>query len=221
MVLFVDSNKFRREKLSRRCRTSDLPSMSINYEEFDCFVKPLVTVLIDPTKSFMKDLKRSERTLYIIIVKKEEYLTLYPGLCVHYDIKGEISPEEICELIRAHTGYNLSEDMDNHVCVDMKIKDAFCDNKRLYLGKTDFKILRFFFYNYGKIFTYDEIFEYLHYTGKIVTKTFDGYVQRINRSCIRNLVENAIAKRTVGYEMPILTGDSPRKYDKRLNVLLI
>ena len=53
MVLFVDSNKFRREKLARMCRTSDLPSMAIDFEDYDYYAKPLVTVLVDPPKSFM------------------------------------------------------------------------------------------------------------------------------------------------------------------------
>jgi len=221
MVLFVDSNKFRREKLSRRCRTSDLPSMSIEYADFDYYIKPLVTVLVDPQRAFMNKLNRNENTLYIVVVKKEEYLSLYPDLCVHFDPMGEITPEKIRDFIISKTRFNLREDIENFVCISMIDNDAYCDGARLFLGKTDFKIIRFFFYNYGKIFRYDEIFEYLHYTGRIKTKTFDGYTQRINRKCISNAVENAIAKRKTGYEMPILTGDSPRKYDKRLNVFLI
>lgn len=221
MVLFVDSNKFRREKLSRRCRTSDLPSMAIEYGDYGCYMKPLVTVLIDPQRSFMKELKRNENTLFIVVVKKEEYLSLYPDIVTVYNSRGEISPEEIAEIVKSNTVYDLSEDYANFVHMSWKTNEAYCNGKRLCLGKTDFKILKFFFYNYGKIFRYDEIFEYLHYTGRIIEKTFDGYTQRINRRCIKKAVENVIAKRKTGYEMPILTGDSPRKYDKRLNVLLI
>lgn len=221
MILFVDSNKYRRDRLSRICRTNDLPAMGIGYDDYDFYTKPLVTILIDPQKSFIKDLKRNERTLYIVVVKKEEYLTLYHDLYVYYDPKGEIHFEKIYEIIKSQTNYNLYEDIENHICISMEKTDAYCDGCRLFLCKTDFKILRFFFYNYGKIFRYDEIFEYLHYSDRIKTKTFDGYTQRINRSCARNAVENVISKRKLGYEMPVLTGDSPRKYDKRLNILLI
>ncbi len=221
MVLFVDSNKFRREKLARRCRTSDLPSMAIEYGDYGCYMKPLVTVLVDPQRSFMKELKRNENTLFVVVVKREEYLSLYPDMVVVYDGKGEISPEKIKEIIKTKTEYNLFDDYANFVNMSWDVNEAYCTGARLYLSKTDFKILKFFFYNYGKIFRYDEIFEYLHYTGRIIEKTFDGYTQRINRRCIENAVENVIAKRKTGYEMPILTGDSPRKYNKRLNVLLI
>ena len=72
MVLFVDSNKFRREKLARMCRTSNLPSMAIDFEDYDYYAKPLVTVLVDPPKSFMATLKRYERTLFIVVIKREE-----------------------------------------------------------------------------------------------------------------------------------------------------
>lgn len=87
------------------------------------------------------------------------------------------------------------------------------------LCKSDLKILRFFLYNQTKTFRYDEIFEYLHYTGRIKDKTFDGYVQRINRTTIEHHREKMIYKRRLGYEMPVLTGKNPHLYDQRFNIL--
>lgn len=46
MVLFIDFNTYRREKLARSCRTNDMPSMAIGYEDYKYYTKPLLLCLL-------------------------------------------------------------------------------------------------------------------------------------------------------------------------------
>ena len=218
MVLFVDSNKYRRERLARACRTSNLPSMSIDYEYYGSYTLPLVTVLIDPTRSFVAKLNRNENTLFIIVVKWEGNRALYPDFCTFCNSSGEISPDDIKRIALEKLGLNFDNDSINRIRVFMDKKEANFHCRSIPLSKSDLKILRFFLYNYTKVFRYDEIFEYLHYTGRIKDKTFDGYVQRINRVTIEHHREKMIYKRKLGYEMPVLLGKNPHLFDQRYNI---
>jgi len=221
MVLFVDSNKFRREKLARMCRTEDLPAMSIGFEDYKYYTKPLVTVLVDPPKSFTATLNRNERTLFIVVIKREEQRKYYSDMCTVTDDSGMIYPEKITEIIKERTEFNLVKDIFTYLYMNMEEKEPILDGKVLFLTKTQFKILRFFFYNNQRTFRYDELFEYFHYNGRIKYKTFDGHVQSINRHSRYRHREQLIFKRRTGYEMPELTGFNPYAHDQRFNVLQI
>lgn len=220
MVLFIDSNTYRREKLARSCRTNDMPSMAIGYEDYKYYTKPLITVLVDPSKSFMQNLNRYENTFYLVIVKRDEHLSLYPGLCSTVEPTGYIKPEKIKNIISDNLGFSLSDDYYNRVHINYPEEKIFVQNEKLYLTKTELKILRFFLYNSERTFRYDEIFEYLHYTNRIKIKTFDGYTQSINRESDKRRRERLIFKHREGYEMPKLTGKNPYLHDQRLNVFL-
>ncbi|MBQ9744968.1 MAG: hypothetical protein IJW19_07580 [Clostridia bacterium] len=221
MVLIVDSNEYRRVKLARRCRTNDIPAMSIGYDDFNYYTKPLVTVLIDPSKAFMQQLNKTEKTLFVVVVKREDQISLYQDICTVCNSIGEITPEQIREVILNNYGYTLNEDSFNCIYINYDNKLCRVRNKKLFITKTELKIIRFFLYNYERIFRYDEIFEYLHYTDRIKIKTFDGYTQAINRKSDKAHREHLIFKRKTGYEMPQLTGINPYFYDQRFNVLLI
>ena len=218
MVLFVDSNVYRRDRLSRKCRTNNIPSMSIDYEYYGSYTLPLVTVLVNPTKSFVANLTGKENTLFIIVVKWEENRALYPDYCTFYNSNGEITPDDIRGIVLEKLGLNFENDAINRMRVLMNDKIVKFWGRSIPLCKSDLKILRFFLYNHTKTFRYDEIFEYLHYTGRIKDKTFDGYVQRINRTTIEHHREKMIYKRKLGYEMPVLTGKNPHLYDQRFNI---
>ena len=77
MVLIVDSNKFRREKTSRYLRYDGIPSLSIGYSDFKYYTKPLITVVVDPSKEFISNLKLSDDTLYVIVAKTDRNNDLY------------------------------------------------------------------------------------------------------------------------------------------------
>ena len=217
MVLFVDSNEYRRDKLARRCRTNDIPSMSIGYDYFGSYTLPLITVLIDPKRSFMSELKRAANTLYIIVVKWEENRALYPDFCTVCNKNGEITPDEITAIAKEKLELTFDDDCINRMHIYRNEEKLIFFGRTILLKRADLKILRFFLYNYTKMFRYDEIFEYLHYTDRIKDKTFDGYVQRINRIALYCHREKMIYKRKLGYEMPELTGRNPHLYDQRYN----
>ena len=218
MVLFIDSNEYRRDRLARACRTNNIPSMAVSYDYYKSYTLPLVTVLVDPKRSFVADLKGNENTLFIIVVKWEGNRALYPDYCTFCNSKGEITPDEIKSIVKEKLGLNFDTDYINlmRIIADEGIVKFY--GRSIPLGKSDLKILRFFLYNHTKTFRYDEVFEYLHYTGRIKDKTFDGYVQRINRTTIEHHREKMIYKRKLGYEMPILKGKNPHLYDQRFNI---
>ena len=115
MVLVVDSNEYRREKIARRCRTSDLPAMAIDYEYYGCYTFPLVTVIIDPKKDFLANFRSNENTLFILVVKREENKIIRNDVYTVCCMDGYISPDKIKEIIFEKFSYNLKDDGFNRV----------------------------------------------------------------------------------------------------------
>ena len=161
-----------------------------------------------PGKRFKDDIKVTDLfyACYDKVRKHESIDEIYDKIKERYN--GIIS----------ELGLNFDNDSINRIRVFMDKKEANFHCRSIPLSKSDLKILRFFLYNYTKVFRYDEIFEYLHYTGRIKDKTFDGYVQRINRVTIEHHREKMIYKRKLGYEMPVLLGKNPHLFDQRYNI---
>lgn len=221
MILVVDSNSYRREKLSRYFRYDGLPSMCIGYEDFEMYTKPLVTLLVDPSRDFLLKIKSSLNTHIIVVNKTQRNNDVRTDLRRIYKADGMVSSDEIKEEIKNYYGYDLKTDKINHVMLLDSEKDVIYTLERLYLKEREYKVLKFFLYNVGKVFPIYEIFEYLHFNGRIKEDTFVSYVKCINRKCKREYRERLIYKRTLGYEMVTVTGISTELYNQKHNIFSI
>jgi len=219
MILVVDSNEFRREKTSRYFRVDGIPSMCIDYDVYSAVTNPMITMLVNPSKEFITNLKPNSDTFYVIVSKNDLLDTLYNRFCIIHSLDCTVSTEQISRIIYDNFGYDLKTDTINHITLLDEIKDASFGTSLLRLKPTDYKILRFFLYNAGKIFTEHEIFQYMHYEGRITDRTFYSHVVNINKCCKREHREKLIYKYINGYGMEFITGKITDMFNPELNIL--
>jgi hypothetical protein len=221
MGLIVDSNEFRREKTSRYLRYDGIPSLSIGYSDFKYYTKPLITVLVDPSKEFISNLKLSDGTLYVIVAKTDRNNDLYKNFSLIVSNDGMVASEQILEIVNDKFKYDFKTDMINNIKIFDDEKDVSHGGARLKLCGREYRVFKFFFYNQRKQFTFDEIFGYLGLERKIKDETFSSYVMKINKKCKKVYRCKLIHKRGLGYEMINEGGISPDLFNPLNNIMSI
>ena len=221
MVLIVDSNEYRRNKTSRYLRYDLIPSMSIGYEDFMYYTKPLITVLIDPSNEFVSNLKLNKETLYIAIYKNDRSRDNNKSLYTLVNTNGTVSTKEVTEIVYRHFGFDMKNDMIDHIAIFDDINQIAHNGKRVKLCKREYRVLKFFFYSQNKTFTLHEIENYLGFDGKIKDETLISYIMKINTKC--KLVNRCklIHKHKSGYEMAIYGDICPDLHNPLKNILSV
>lgn len=220
MILFVDSNEYRRAALARNCRINGLPSMSIGYEDYKYFTKPLVTVIVDPKSDFMSCFNYRENTFFIILVKNERLLKKYSNYYTICNPDANITPQELISIIKQKLNINFEFDWISNMLIKEKNEDIFFGGVYLGLEKRQYKIVKFFLYNFNKKFTIHEIFEYFHYHNRLKESTFRSYINDVNIKC-RKRNRNPIIKMNEMYYYigPVSDESTIDLFDQRLNIL--
>lgn len=201
MILVFDDNKFRLKNICKELRFSNLPVKGESYENCEYITKPMVTVLIAPEAGKIEhyiNQTRSQNTLCILVLKNDIPEKKY---AVHTIINpdGMITPEQVKDIIKKKYDYDFVADTVNRIKMAEDKRDVYYCYKRLYLTAREYEIVRFFAYNTGKVFTFDEISEYLHLKNRVKSNTFDTYISKINCKCHYAIRGNIIIRSSYGY----------------------
>ncbi len=208
MILIFDNNEYRLNKLCKSFYMDNLYVKGESYEHCEYITKPLVTVLICPSiddiSRYARDFS-TEGTICIFVLKRECHEAKgLKNVIINND--GEITPKQVREIILKEYGYNLESDLVNYILIDEEDKDIYFGMKQLYLTDREYEIVRFFAYNRRKMFTIDEILDYMHLKGRVGEITFSSYVSRINSKCYKQNREDIIIRTTYGYGITSVTG---------------
>ena len=195
--------------------------MSIGYEDFDYYTKPLVTVLIDPSKEFISNLKLNKETLYITVYKNDRNRDNYKDLFTLVNPDGTVSTLQITEILNKHFGFELKNDMIGRITAFDDINQIAHHGKRIKLCKREFNVFKLFFYNQNKTFTLHEIINYLGFYGKIKDETLISYIMKINTKCKMMNRCKLIHKHKTGYEMAIYGDICPDLHNPLKNILSV
>lgn len=206
MVLIFDDNQYRRDKICRALRNDDLPTKGVGFEDWQYYTFPMVTVLFcvkaSEIYSFSKELVR-QGTIPIFVLKKNVPETKFARhVILHPD--AQITSEQIKEIVKTELGYTFEEDTINKIYVSHTDREIYFIGSRLGVEKRQFSIIRFFAYNPKRIFTVDDIFEYLNLRVKL--ETFEKYVGTINGKCKAIYREDIIISNSFGYGISHVTG---------------
>ena len=208
MILIFDDNEYRLERLVKKFRLADFYVKGETYEYCDYITKPLVTILVSPNPSniehYVKQCAR-EDTICIIVLKRDIPEAKFARNVI-IDRDCEISTEQILNIISSESGYNLRLDLVNYILIDDEEKDIYFGNKKLYLKDREYEIVRFFAYNRRKMFTIDEILDYMHLRKRVAENTFSSYVSNINSKCYDQNREDIILRSTYGYGITNVKG---------------
>lgn len=208
MILIFDDNKYRLENLCKKLRLSDFYVKGESYEYCEYITKPLVTILVSPKPSeiqrYLSQFSK-EDTLCIFVVKRETSETKNLRNVI-IDENCEINSKQVSEIINREFNFNLKHDLINYILIDEEEKDIYFGNKKLYLLPREYQIVRFFAYNRRKMFTIDEIFEYMKFQLSVNENTFSSYISKINSKCYKQKRENIILRTKYGYGITNVTG---------------
>ena len=211
MILIFDNNQHRLNRLCKDIRYSDLPVKGASYEDWEYYTKPIVTILIFPKPSEIKyftDVLSRQNTVCVLVLKKDIPEKRYSkNFIISPD--GMITPSQIKEIIQREYQYTFHSDFINYILIDEEEEDIYFGYRQLFLLKREYSIVRFFAYNRKKIFSIDDIFDYLHL--KIKEDTFLKYISAINIKCLRQYRENIIIKNNFGYGISPVTGNLQKK----------
>ena len=201
MVLIADDNKFRSKKIAKCLRDSGIFAFDCIKKYADCYTKPLITIIVDPTEEEISYLRRSgDNTVYVFCAKyKKPYMIPYKYLFIDKTI--DIKASDVKEILFAEYKHSLQCDNVGMFVLDREEKCLYMGGSDLMLTRTEYFIASFFIYNYGKRFSSDEIFGYFGYTGKIGTDTFANHVSAINSKARRIRGEKLILSTGVGYSL--------------------
>ena len=151
---------------------------------------------------------------FVTFIKKSPNSSNISGEEIFYESDKSLYGEEFDELVQeltthcnvAETEYNLFHDMINYILVDEEEKDIYFGGKKLFLTDGEYKIVKFFAYNREKMFTIDEILDYLHLRKRVSENTFYVYISNINSKCYDQHREDIIIRTTYGYGISKVTG---------------
>lgn len=206
MILVFDNNQYRLEKTCRNLRNEDLPTKGASYEDCEYHTTPIITVLVCPNPREIKYLTSNltrQGTVCVLVLKK----SIPEAKCVRnviIDPDAKITATQIKEIMRAEYGYTLEEDVVNDIYISHADREIYFIGTCLGVQKREFSIIRFFAYNRKKIFTIDDILEYLHL--KIKPESFNCYVSTINGRCRSVHREDIILRDNFGYGITPVTG---------------
>jgi hypothetical protein len=200
MILIFDNNSYRLNELCKKFRFADLPVRGASFDDWEYYNKPLITIVMYPNPSdvkYISDTLFKQNTRGVFVFKKDIPEKKY---CKNYIISpngAEVSVEKIKEIIENEYGYNLKSDFINYILLEEGYDDIYFGHAHILLKKHETKIVRFLAYNSGRIFTTDEIMEYLHL--KIKEETLKVYISVINSKCTEAYREDLVLKKAEGY----------------------
>lgn len=214
MILISDDNNFRRQKNAKHLRDQGIFTFDCIKQYADCYTKPLITVIVDPTKEEMSFASQSgEKTVYVFCAKhKKAYMMPYKYLFIDNQI--DIRADDIKRILFKEFGYSLTCDNVGMFVVDREEKCLYMGGKNLMLTYTEYCIASFFVYNYGKSFSSEEIFGYCGYAGN--TDTLANHISSVNSKARRIRGEKLIVSTgATGYSL------NPDVTEKILNIMSI
>ena len=208
MILIFDDNSYRREALCKKIYMNDLYVRGESYEHCEYITKPLITILVCPSPSeasrYLK-IFSAEGTTCVFVLKREiSELKGYRNVFINKE--GEITPSQVREIINQEYKYNLKNDYMNYMLIDEDEKDVYFGAKKLFLTDREYSIVKFFAYNPKRMFTIDEILDYMHLRKRVSETTFYSYVSCINSKCYKQNREDIILRTTYGYGITPVTG---------------
>ena len=213
MVLIADDNKYRSEKIAKCLRDDGFFAFDCIKEYADCYAKPLITVIVDPTAQEMSLVNRKyDDTVYVFCAKyKKPYMMPYKYLFIDSEIN--VTADDIKKILSDEFNYSLVCDDVGMFVADREEKCLYMGGKDLMLTHTEYDIASFFVYNYGKNFSSDELFGYLGYNGKKAPDTLANHISSINSKTRRIRGEKLIVSTTTGYSL------NPDLTEKILNIM--
>ena len=209
MILIFDDNEYRLHDNVKVFRFADIPVKGASYEDCEYYTKPMVVILVAPKPSEIQRYMREfsgPSTVCVLLLRKDITEAKFSRNVI-IDSNLKITPSQVMEIIKKEFGYNMYSDMINHILVDEEDKDVYFGGKRLWLEKREYKIARFFVYNQNKIFTIDDVHDYLHM--RIKLRTLNDYISRINGKCEDAYREKLIIRHPFGFGITKVTGIVP------------
>lgn len=207
MVLIFDDNAYRRDKICKDFRYDDLPTKGASYEDWQYYTFPIITVFVAPKPSEIPSIVSTlsrKATIPVFVLKNPALETKYARNVI-IDPDAKFTSSQIKEIIAREYDYKLEEDKVNHIYISHQDQEIYFLGSKLGVAKREFSIIRFFAYNKGKVFTIDDILEYLHL--KIKLETFSCYVATINGKCRSVYREDIIVRHNYGYGVTHVTGE--------------
>lgn len=214
MILIFDENKFRLQKTVKRFNIEGFPTIGRDYEDYDYYTKPMITVLVCPDRAEIEHYMRARDTIYILVLKRPIPELKYARNVI-IDPSAEVTIEQIKEIVLKEYNFNFKLDIVKCIAIDEEANEICFGGADLLLEKREYNIVRFFTYNEGKRFTIDEIFEYLNLQRKIKHKTFQSYVAGINAKCAMQNRESIILRNSYGYKLTHIVGHPSDKKKRR------
>ena len=210
MVIIFDDNEHGRELVKKSFRMADVPMITREYKYYNDYEKPLLTILVDPKPTMIKEYIKAKDTVLLIVARKmvPEY-EVVRNIIINDDL--EIKPNDAIETIKKEYGFTFVQDTVNFITIvdDSTEKDVYFGGHKLKLTKTEFYILRFFAYQRFKTFDIDLTREYLFLEKRLKDTSLEGIFSTINGKCRDAQRERIIINDSVGYRITEVTGVIP------------
>ena len=207
MVLVFDDNAYRRKKTRIELIYNDLPTKGASYEDWQYYTFPIITVFVAPKPSeipYIVSELSNKATVPVFVLKKSVTEARYARNVI-IDPNLEITPSQIKEIIEREYGYKLKEDIVNHIYISHADQEIYFLGAKLGAAKREFLLIRFFAYNKGKVFSVDDVLEYMHL--KVKVETLSSYVGTIAGKCRSIYREDIIVRHNYGYGITHVTGE--------------
>ena len=178
MILIIDNNDFRREKICKKLYMESIPAIGCAREEEKGYSKPLITIIVDPKQSEYNRIYNNSDSNFYLCSKKP--LPNLPSNRVIVDRECFVYPDKIREILQNDFNINLKEDHIGPVSLYTETHDLYVGGAYMHLGLNQFALISFLVYNYGRRFSVEEIYDYLHLKKSVKMNSFRVYVSMVN-----------------------------------------
>ena len=177
MILIIDDNDFRREKICKKLYMDSIPAIGCRRDGEKGYNKPIITIIVDPKTSEYNRIYNNSDSNYYLCSKKP--IPNLPDNKIIVNKEGFVSPNAVREILYRDFQITLKDDNIGHVTLSAATHDLYVGGEYMHLSAKQFYLISFLVYNYGRQFYIDEIFDYLHFK-RISQNSFRMYVSTIN-----------------------------------------
>lgn len=178
MIFIIDDNDFRREKICKSLYMDSIPAIGCKRGLEKGYFMPIITIIIDPKPNEYNKIYNGNGTTYYFCAKRPIPNLPKDRVIIVKDCF--LSPNDVRKILSNDFQINFSEDYVGPIALYHEIHSIFVGGAYIGLNQKQFDLISLLVYNYGKRFSIDEIYAYLHFKNKLLFGTFKDYISVIN-----------------------------------------